>query len=138
MWGPLQNRVGAQIDSQIDQVVPKIFIFELMGVPFLGPDLLMHFAHPLAHFWYRFGTLWYLFGSNWLSSPSLWYHFHCFSLLLAPTFKPNAAPTSFWLFVSVCSARFQGCQYRYVLRASNSMFIFNKKKKHAPYVGVVG
>ena len=75
-----------------------------------------------------FGSLlvffWYPFGSNWLSSPSLWYYFHCFSVLLAPTFKPNAGMTSFWLFVSVRSAWFQGCQCRYVLNTSNSTYVY--------------
>ena len=111
-----------------------------MGVHFLGPDSLMHFAHPLAHFGYPLGALLvpcrYSFGSNWLSFPSLWYHVHCFSLLLAPTFKPNDGPTSFWLFVSVCSARFQVCgvcQCRYVLKRSNSVFFILYMFLNVPY-----
>ena len=84
IWGPQRNRVGAQIDPQIDQVAPKLLILNFMGVPFLGPDLLMYFAHPLAHFWFQL-----------LSFHPRWYHFHCVSLLLAPTFAPNAGPTSF-------------------------------------------
>ena len=71
--------MGAQIVSQIDKVAPPKIFLNFMGVPSLGPDLLMHFAHPLAHFWLTFGTLlvlfWYLFGTLLVPTGSLFLHF---------------------------------------------------------------
>ena len=72
-------------------------------------------------------TVWITFDTASLSL-HFWYNCPCFSLLLSPTSKPNAVPTSFCLFVSNCSARFQGCgvcQCRYVLKTIESMFIFS-------------
>ena len=121
IWGHLQNPVSAQMGSQIGQVVPKNLPFQLKGLPVFGPDVFMYFAHRLDHFWYPLVPTASLFLH-------FWYHVLRFSVLLAPTFKPNAIPTSFWLFVSICLARFQVvgvCQCHYALKTSKSIYIFS-------------
>ena len=118
---------------QIDRVAPKMFIVQCDGKAFSGSGLLMHFAHPSIHFWYSF-------GSNQLPCPPLWIAFSTFPLPLAPSFKPNAVPTSVWLLVSVCSARFQGvgvCQCRCPKNINIYAYILYIVI-HAPYWGVGG
>ena len=87
--GPLQNPVGVQMGPPIGQATPTTLFFGVMGGPFFGPDLLIHFAHPFAHRWYPC-------ASKWLPRPSHLVSFSMFCMLPAPTSKPNAVPTSLW------------------------------------------
>ena len=106
-WDPFEIKWAPKWNPQTTKWRPKPQFSNFMGGP---PDLLMHLPHPLAHFWYPFGSNRQPFLSLLVSFPMFFRAF---------TFKPNAGPTSLWLFVSVCSARFRCCgvcQCRYVLK----------------------